>query len=63
MSEIASSPGSELAKHLLELCVLTVQLICLRDIMEFPFDINKLFSERVSILDQTLIAGRTSAGR
>ncbi|XP_030268184.1 alpha-tubulin N-acetyltransferase 1 isoform X2 [Sparus aurata] len=31
--------------------------------MEFPFDINKLFSERVSILDQTLIAGRTSAGR
>ncbi|KAM8766709.1 alpha-tubulin N-acetyltransferase 1 isoform 5-T5 [Acanthopagrus schlegelii] len=31
--------------------------------MEFPFDINKLFSERVSILDQTLIAGRSSAGR
>ncbi|KAI3358378.1 hypothetical protein L3Q82_014693 [Scortum barcoo] len=32
-------------------------------IMEFPFDINQLFSERVSILDQTLIAGRKSAGR
>ncbi|XP_037329383.1 alpha-tubulin N-acetyltransferase 1 isoform X4 [Pungitius pungitius] len=30
--------------------------------MEFPFDINQLFSERVSILDQTLIAGRTSSG-
>ncbi|XP_051271318.1 alpha-tubulin N-acetyltransferase 1 isoform X4 [Dicentrarchus labrax] len=31
--------------------------------MEFPFDINTLFSERVSILDQTLVAGRKSAGR
>ncbi|KAM9838988.1 alpha-tubulin N-acetyltransferase 1 [Aulostomus maculatus] len=31
--------------------------------MEFPFDINQLFSERVSILDQTLVAGRRSAGR
>ncbi|XP_070702763.1 alpha-tubulin N-acetyltransferase 1 isoform X2 [Pempheris klunzingeri] len=31
--------------------------------MEFPFDINQLFSERVSILDQTLEAGRKSAGR
>ncbi|XP_040908712.1 alpha-tubulin N-acetyltransferase 1 isoform X3 [Toxotes jaculatrix] len=31
--------------------------------MEFPFDINQLFSERVSILDQTLVAGRKSAGR
>ncbi|XP_042362137.1 alpha-tubulin N-acetyltransferase 1 isoform X5 [Plectropomus leopardus] len=31
--------------------------------MEFPFDINQLFPERVSILDQTLIAGRKSAGR
>ncbi|KAM8840955.1 alpha-tubulin N-acetyltransferase 1 isoform 1-T1 [Spinachia spinachia] len=30
--------------------------------MEFPFDINQLFPERVSILDQTLIAGRTSSG-
>ncbi|XP_075962262.1 alpha-tubulin N-acetyltransferase 1 isoform X3 [Anarhichas minor] len=30
--------------------------------MEFPFDINQLFSERVSILDQTLVAGRKSAG-
>ncbi|XP_034560657.1 alpha-tubulin N-acetyltransferase 1 isoform X9 [Notolabrus celidotus] len=31
--------------------------------MEFPFDINQLFSERVSVLDQSLIAGRKSAGR
>ncbi|XP_023250673.1 alpha-tubulin N-acetyltransferase 1 isoform X2 [Seriola lalandi dorsalis] len=31
--------------------------------MEFPFDINQLFTERVSILDQTLVAGRKSAGR
>ncbi|CAJ1083639.1 alpha-tubulin N-acetyltransferase 1 isoform X5 [Xyrichtys novacula] len=31
--------------------------------MEFPFDINLLFSERVSVLDQSLIAGRKSAGR
>ncbi|XP_054462515.1 alpha-tubulin N-acetyltransferase 1 isoform X2 [Anoplopoma fimbria] len=30
--------------------------------MEFPFDINQLFSERVSILDHTLVAGRKSAG-
>ncbi|XP_041810790.1 alpha-tubulin N-acetyltransferase 1 isoform X2 [Chelmon rostratus] len=31
--------------------------------MDFPFDINQLFSERVSVLDQTLVAGRKSAGR
>ncbi|KAF7644130.1 hypothetical protein LDENG_00227350 [Lucifuga dentata] len=31
--------------------------------MEFPFDINQLFSERISILDHTLVAGRKSAGR
>uniref|UniRef100_A0A668VSV2 Alpha-tubulin N-acetyltransferase 1 n=1 Tax=Oreochromis aureus TaxID=47969 RepID=A0A668VSV2_OREAU len=31
--------------------------------MEFPFDINQLFSERISILDQTLVAGRKSTGR
>ncbi|XP_026011506.1 alpha-tubulin N-acetyltransferase 1 isoform X2 [Maylandia zebra] len=31
--------------------------------MEFPFDINQLFSERISVLDQTLVAGRKSAGR
>ncbi|XP_029298539.1 alpha-tubulin N-acetyltransferase 1 isoform X5 [Cottoperca gobio] len=31
--------------------------------MEFPFDINQLFSERVSILDQTIVAGRKAAGR
>uniref|UniRef100_A0A665V9R9 Alpha-tubulin N-acetyltransferase 1 n=1 Tax=Echeneis naucrates TaxID=173247 RepID=A0A665V9R9_ECHNA len=31
--------------------------------MEFPFDINQLFSERVTILDHTLVAGRKSAGR
>ncbi|XP_014875126.1 alpha-tubulin N-acetyltransferase 1 isoform X2 [Poecilia latipinna] len=28
--------------------------------MEFPFDINQLFSERISILDQNLIASRQS---
>ncbi|XP_059206560.1 alpha-tubulin N-acetyltransferase 1-like isoform X1 [Centropristis striata] len=31
--------------------------------MEFPFDINHAFPERVSILDHTLIASRKSAGR
>ncbi|XP_076013188.1 alpha-tubulin N-acetyltransferase 1 [Genypterus blacodes] len=31
--------------------------------MEFNFDINQLFSERISILDQTLVAGRRSIGR
>nr|XP_057903608.1 alpha-tubulin N-acetyltransferase 1 isoform X2 [Doryrhamphus excisus] len=31
--------------------------------MEFPFDINHLFSERVTILDQTLGAGRVSPKR
>ncbi|XP_071775266.1 alpha-tubulin N-acetyltransferase 1 isoform X2 [Centroberyx gerrardi] len=31
--------------------------------MEFPFDINQLFSERVSVLDQNLVAGRKSVGR
>ncbi|XP_047460727.1 alpha-tubulin N-acetyltransferase 1 isoform X3 [Mugil cephalus] len=31
--------------------------------MEFPFDINRLFPERVSILDQTLVAGQKSVGR
>ncbi|XP_026203198.1 alpha-tubulin N-acetyltransferase 1 isoform X4 [Anabas testudineus] len=31
--------------------------------MEFPFDINQIFSERISILDQTLVASRKSAGR
>ncbi|XP_008279549.1 alpha-tubulin N-acetyltransferase 1 isoform X2 [Stegastes partitus] len=31
--------------------------------MEFPFDINQIFPERVSILDQSLVAGRRSAGR
>ncbi|XP_042290621.1 alpha-tubulin N-acetyltransferase 1 isoform X4 [Thunnus maccoyii] len=31
--------------------------------MEFPFDINQLFPERVSVLDQALVAGRKSAGR
>ncbi|XP_034400369.1 alpha-tubulin N-acetyltransferase 1 isoform X3 [Cyclopterus lumpus] len=30
--------------------------------MDFSFDINQVFSERVSILDQTLAAGRKSAG-
>ncbi|XP_068455189.1 alpha-tubulin N-acetyltransferase 1 isoform X7 [Clinocottus analis] len=29
--------------------------------MDFPFDVNQVFSERVSILDQTLAAGRNSA--
>ncbi|XP_054877839.1 alpha-tubulin N-acetyltransferase 1 isoform X3 [Poeciliopsis prolifica] len=28
--------------------------------MEFPFDINQLFSERISILDQNLVASRQS---
>ncbi|XP_067365905.1 alpha-tubulin N-acetyltransferase 1 isoform X2 [Channa argus] len=31
--------------------------------MEFPFDINHLFSERVTVLDQNLVAGRKTAGR
>ncbi|KAK7899624.1 hypothetical protein WMY93_020477 [Mugilogobius chulae] len=31
--------------------------------MEFSFDINQLFPERISILDQTLEAGRKTAGR
>uniref|UniRef100_A0A3Q3WES6 Alpha-tubulin N-acetyltransferase 1 n=1 Tax=Mola mola TaxID=94237 RepID=A0A3Q3WES6_MOLML len=31
--------------------------------MEFPFDINQLFSERVSILDHTLFGARKSTGR
>ncbi|CAN9504141.1 unnamed protein product [Ophioblennius macclurei] len=31
--------------------------------MEFPFDLQMLFSERVSVLDHNLIAGRRSAGR
>ncbi|XP_029919485.1 alpha-tubulin N-acetyltransferase 1 isoform X4 [Myripristis murdjan] len=31
--------------------------------MEFPFDINHLFSERVTVLDQNLAAGRKSVGR
>ncbi|KAM6974984.1 alpha-tubulin N-acetyltransferase 1 isoform 3-T3 [Tautogolabrus adspersus] len=31
--------------------------------MEFPFDINQLFSERVSILDQSLLGSRKSASR
>ncbi|XP_068188723.1 alpha-tubulin N-acetyltransferase 1 isoform X2 [Antennarius striatus] len=31
--------------------------------MEFPFDINRLFSERVTVLDEGIIAGRKSAGR
>ncbi|KAM4629918.1 alpha-tubulin N-acetyltransferase 1 [Polymixia lowei] len=31
--------------------------------MEFPFDINHLFPERISILDQNLAACRKSAGR
>ncbi|TNN34071.1 Alpha-tubulin N-acetyltransferase 1 [Liparis tanakae] len=30
--------------------------------MDFSFDINQVFSERVSILDHTLDAGRKSAG-
>ncbi|KAM9306259.1 alpha-tubulin N-acetyltransferase 1 isoform 2-T2 [Pholidichthys leucotaenia] len=28
--------------------------------MEFPFDINQLFSERITVLDQTLVAGYKS---
>ncbi|KAM3596509.1 uncharacterized protein V6R79_015791 [Siganus canaliculatus] len=35
----------------------------MRDTMDFPFDINQLFSERVSILDQNLVTGHKSAGR
>lgn len=31
--------------------------------MEFPFDINQLFIERITLLDHTLVAGRKSAGR
>ncbi|KAF3707812.1 Alpha-tubulin N-acetyltransferase 1 [Channa argus] len=31
--------------------------------MEFPFDINHLFSERVTVLDQNLVACRKTAGR
>ncbi|XP_072226935.1 alpha-tubulin N-acetyltransferase 1 isoform X3 [Leuresthes tenuis] len=31
--------------------------------MEFTFDINQLFSERISVLDHSLVAGRKSAGR
>ncbi|XP_062386026.1 alpha-tubulin N-acetyltransferase 1 isoform X3 [Sardina pilchardus] len=31
--------------------------------MEFPFDINALFPEQISVLDQHLAAGRKSAGR
>ncbi|KAM6899283.1 alpha-tubulin N-acetyltransferase 1 isoform 2-T2 [Xenentodon cancila] len=31
--------------------------------MDFPFDINQLFSERISVLDQHLVGGRKSAGR
>nr|XP_020502306.2 alpha-tubulin N-acetyltransferase 1 isoform X1 [Labrus bergylta] len=31
--------------------------------MEFPFDINQLFSEKVSILDQSLLGSRKSASR
>lgn len=31
--------------------------------MEFPFDINQLFTERITLLDHTLVAGRKSAGR
>ncbi|CAM9191217.1 unnamed protein product [Lampetra planeri] len=31
--------------------------------MEFPFDINHLFTERVSVLDQSLVAGRKFAAR
>lgn len=31
--------------------------------MEFPFDINQLFPERITILDHTLVAGRKTAGR
>ncbi|XP_069576743.1 alpha-tubulin N-acetyltransferase 1 isoform X3 [Brachyistius frenatus] len=31
--------------------------------MEFPFDVNQIFSERVSVLDQTLTASCKSPGR
>ncbi|XP_053190984.1 alpha-tubulin N-acetyltransferase 1 [Scomber japonicus] len=31
--------------------------------MEFPFDINQLFTERVTVLDHALVAGRESTGR
>uniref|UniRef100_A0A3Q2EDT4 Alpha-tubulin N-acetyltransferase 1 n=1 Tax=Cyprinodon variegatus TaxID=28743 RepID=A0A3Q2EDT4_CYPVA len=31
--------------------------------MEFPFDINHIFSDRISILDHTLVASRQSAVR
>lgn len=31
--------------------------------MEFPFDINQLFTERITTLDHTLTAGRKSVGR
>ncbi|XP_029022773.1 alpha-tubulin N-acetyltransferase 1 isoform X9 [Betta splendens] len=31
--------------------------------MEFPFNINHLFSERISVLDEVLVAGRKSVGR
>ncbi|XP_056154863.1 alpha-tubulin N-acetyltransferase 1 [Lampris incognitus] len=31
--------------------------------MEFPFDINRLFPERISVLDQTLAAGQPRVGR
>ncbi|KAM3858222.1 alpha-tubulin N-acetyltransferase 1 [Diretmus argenteus] len=31
--------------------------------MEFPFDINHLFSERIFVLDHHLAAGRTAVGR
>ncbi|XP_034016919.1 alpha-tubulin N-acetyltransferase 1-like [Thalassophryne amazonica] len=31
--------------------------------MEFPFDVNQLFPDRVSVLDQNLVAGRRSVGR
>ncbi|XP_041868216.1 alpha-tubulin N-acetyltransferase 1 isoform X2 [Melanotaenia boesemani] len=31
--------------------------------MEFPFDINQLFTERISVLDQNLVAGWKSAVR
>lgn len=31
--------------------------------MEFPFDINQLFPERITTLDHTLVAGRKTVGR
>ncbi|XP_062291739.1 alpha-tubulin N-acetyltransferase 1 [Scomber scombrus] len=31
--------------------------------MEFPFNINQLFTERVTVLDHALVAGRESTGR